>query len=155
MCPAPKILSKNITDPNGGSPCRIDIQVDSEITQPIYVYYQLDNFYQNHRRYVKSRSNEQLLGKELTASELEDDCSPIVYNKDIGRWKSIGGQDLDPEKPAFPCGLVAKSLFNDTFELYRGPEGSEENDSTLVKMSTEDIAWESDKLHKFKNLPQP
>jgi len=23
---------------------------------PVYVYYQLDNFYQNHRRYVKSRS---------------------------------------------------------------------------------------------------
>jgi hypothetical protein len=28
------------------------------IKSPIYVYYQLDNFYQNHRRYVKSRDNE-------------------------------------------------------------------------------------------------
>ena len=32
--------------------------VDSKIEGPIYVYYQLDNFYQNHRRYVKSRDNE-------------------------------------------------------------------------------------------------
>lgn len=28
------------------------------VTGPVYVYYQLDNFYQNHRRYVKSRDNE-------------------------------------------------------------------------------------------------
>ena len=31
----------------------------------VYVYYQLKNFYQNHRTYVKSRSDKQLLGTEL------------------------------------------------------------------------------------------
>jgi hypothetical protein len=42
----------------------MDFQViEEEIKSPIYVYYQLDNFYQNHRRYVKSRDNEQLDGK--------------------------------------------------------------------------------------------
>lgn len=29
---------------------------------PVYFYYQLANFYQNHRRYVKSRSDGQLRG---------------------------------------------------------------------------------------------
>ena len=29
---------------------------------PIFVYYQLENFYQNHRRYVKSRDYQQLMG---------------------------------------------------------------------------------------------
>lgn len=33
---------------------------------PIYVYYELDNYFQNHRRYVKSRSSLQLLGEVRT-----------------------------------------------------------------------------------------
>merc|ERR1711871_1076910 len=32
------------------------------MTKPVYVYYELVNFYQNHRRYVKSRSDDQLRG---------------------------------------------------------------------------------------------
>lgn len=30
---------------------------------PVFVYYELNNYYQNHRRYVKSRSSLQLLGE--------------------------------------------------------------------------------------------
>lgn len=66
------------------TPCLIDIKIDSDIQAPIYVYYQLDNFYQNHRRYVKSRSNDQLMGNDLSLEEL-DDCDPIKSNKDLGR----------------------------------------------------------------------
>jgi|TARA_B110000971_G_C19688775_1_gene354473 hypothetical protein len=29
---------------------------------PVHLYYQLDNFYQNHRRYVKSRDDKQMRG---------------------------------------------------------------------------------------------
>ena len=104
--------------PNEGWPCVINIEIDSDIQPPIYVYYQLDNFYQNHRRYVKSRSNKQLLGNLLTEEELTDDCSPIVLNRDIGRFVSVDKvTPLKMDEPAFPCGLVAKSLFNDTFSL--------------------------------------
>ena len=60
------------------------LTIDSDIQAPIYVYYQLDNFYQNHRRYVKSRSNEQLMGNNLSVDQL-DDCDPIKRNKDLGR----------------------------------------------------------------------
>jgi hypothetical protein len=46
-----------------GNLCKIPFQtITSKIEGPIYVYYQLDNFYQNHRRYVKSRDNSQLAG---------------------------------------------------------------------------------------------
>ena len=37
-------------------PCEVTFKLTEEVPSPIYVYYQLDNFYQNHRRYVKSRS---------------------------------------------------------------------------------------------------
>ena len=56
--------------------------VETEIKGPIYVYYQLDNFYQNHRRYVKSRDNEQLAGKYLKVSE-PDNCDPIKVVGDL------------------------------------------------------------------------
>lgn len=38
-----------------GATCTITFTVNETIPAPIYFYYQLDNFYQNHRRYVKSR----------------------------------------------------------------------------------------------------
>ena len=30
--------------------CTIDVVVDKDMDAPVFVYYQLDNFYQNHRR---------------------------------------------------------------------------------------------------------
>jgi LEM3 (ligand-effect modulator 3) family / CDC50 family len=43
-----------------------------------------------------------------------------------------------------PCGLVAKSFFNDTYTL-KGPNGS-------IPINDKGIAWESDKEYKFKTL---
>ena len=37
---------------------------------PVYFYYYLENFFQNHRRYVKSRNDQQYLGK-LDVSTIE------------------------------------------------------------------------------------
>ena len=76
------------------SMCSLPLTIESDIQAPIYVYYQLDNFYQNHRRYVKSRSNTQLMGNWLEVDQL-DDCDPIKRNKDLGREKSLSGKDLD------------------------------------------------------------
>ena len=134
-------------DVGGREICTINIEIDSDIQSPIYVYYQLDNFYQNHRRYVKSRSNEQLMGNELSVDELED-CDPIKKNKDLGEniTTSVDGTPLVDDDPAFPCGLVAKSFFTDSFKLL-DPAGVE------VIISDDNIAWESDKEYKFKNGP--
>ena len=107
--------------------CTLDEELASDIPQPVYVYYQLDNFYQNHRRYVKSRSNEQLQGEYIEVADL-DDCDPIKTNADLGRPTAYDGStDLQSEenkgKPAFPCGLVAKSFFNDTFTFHQLVDG--------------------------------
>lgn len=99
--------------------CTVPISIKEKIVAPVYVYYQLDNFYQNHRRYVKSRSFQQLQGTYLTTDKLAD-CDPIIKNRDLGPQitkyadnTTFTNADLD--LPAMPCGLVAKSLFNDTF----------------------------------------
>ena len=128
-----------------GTTCDLEININNDIPTPVYVYYQLDNFYQNHRRYVKSRSNEQLMGNNLEVSQL-DDCDPIKTNKDLGRSESLDGTPLVEDAAAFPCGLVAKSVFNDTFTLK--PKGETSN----IPIFFDDIAWKSDVDYKFKNL---
>lgn len=81
----------NATDCDGKATCRINLiddnagETSGDIKAPIYVYYQLENFYQNHRRYVKSRDNEQLYGTYKTPEDLSS-CDPIVKNSDL--WSS-------------------------------------------------------------------
>ncbi|GFS36168.1 ALA-interacting subunit 1 [Actinidia rufa] len=108
--------------------CTKSLTVPKKMKNPIYVYYQLDNFYQNHRRYVKSRSDKQLRSK---ANEFETkDCSPeatvLVSNK---------------EMPIVPCGLIAWSMFNDTY-------GFSLNDKA-IQVNKKGIAWKSDREYKF------
>ncbi len=50
--------------------------------------------------------------------------------------------------PAIPCGLVAKSLFNDTYALYNYSNSV----LTAVTINEDNIAWESDVKYKFKNI---
>ena len=46
------------------------------------------------------------------------DCDPIIYMNSTGRTKFINvNAPFNPGMPAFPCGLVAKSYFNDTYKL--------------------------------------
>jgi hypothetical protein len=60
------------------------------------MYYGLTNFYQNHRRYVKSRDDNQLLGH--LSPEPSSDCAPFDVN--------------DKKEPIAPCGAIANSLFS-------------------------------------------
>ncbi|GAV75019.1 CDC50 domain-containing protein [Cephalotus follicularis] len=104
--------------------CSRILKVHKYMKAPIYIYYQLDNYYQNHRRYVKSRSDQQLL-HGLEQNDLSS-CKPEEYDNGL---------------PIVPCGLIAWSLFNDTFTFIRGREE--------LKVSRKNIAWKSDRDHKF------
>ena len=98
----------------------------------VFIYYGLTNFYQNHRRYVKSRDDKQLYGDiKRTPNE---DCKP---------FDAINGS----EKYA-PCGAIANSLFNDTIVLqWKNTAGAWED----VPLLRTGIAWDSDKKYKFQN----
>ena len=76
----------------------LQFDVPADIDKPVLLYYKLTNFYQNHRRYVKSLNQDQLTGKFVSASDLgSGDCKPLG---------NIDG------KAVYPCGLIANSLFN-------------------------------------------
>ena len=94
--------------------CSQTINIDERIKGPVYVYYQLDGFFQNSRRYVKSKNIKQLQGDEISE---KDDCSPVIYNKDmdLGDKVSLNNTSLSPNDVAIPCGLMAKTFFNDTY----------------------------------------
>lgn len=53
---------------------------------------------------------------------------------------------LDPEGVANPCGLIAKSLFNDTYAMT-------DPNSDSVSISQTGISWPNDQGKKFKVLP--
>lgn len=56
------------------------------------------NYYQNHRRYVKSVDTDQLRGSASSYNSISGgDCKPV---------------DVRDGKPIYPCGLIANSVFN-------------------------------------------
>lgn len=128
------------------------LTVAKDMKAPIYMYYELTHFYQNHRRYVKSRSDTQLRGDDNYATT---GCDPkatrACKNKDGTKSGTCA---------IYPCGLIAWSVFNDTF-YYAGATSktSLSTDSVLVtpktgasksvKWTSSGIAWKSDKEKKF------
>lgn len=128
--------------------CNVQISIEQTMKRPVMISYQLEPFYQNHRKYVKSRSDAQLGGTDVPLSTLVNsgDCYPVTTNAEMNKIMSFDNKThLDPNKPAVPCGLIAHSFFNDTFSLM-DPNGF------AIPINEKDIAWEADKKYKFKNL---
>ena len=145
--------------------CLVTFDIQEDMKAPVYVYYQLDNFYQNHRRYVQSRSDAQLRGEVVSDPT---DCEPLKTITGVPKFNSIDPEpvinDTSVTYKLNPCGLIANSLFNDIFWVnsITTPEGTTmfaadeyldtgSNVSTIMDQSG--IAWESDISTKFKNLP--
>lgn len=122
--------------------CKLEFELKQDFRKDVYVYYGLSNFYQNHRRYVKSRDDYQLLGNPLSTSS---DCFPFDTALD----------EKGVRKPIAPCGAIANSKFNDSFTLtYEGPSSRPPAYKTHpVTLQRTGIAWSSDKRIRFQNPP--
>jgi hypothetical protein len=126
----PAAAAVNITYVDGGRTIvvpqgcltTISFTVDQDMPPPVYMYYKLTNFYQNHRKFVRSRSEVQLAGGSRTKSDVTD-CSPLITPGSLsGKPEStpltIGSNAYTYASMLYaPCGLVAWSMFNDTFVL--------------------------------------
>jgi len=109
--------------------CKLEFTLDENMVGPVFVYYGLSNFYQNHRRYVKSRDDSQLNGKTVDKDSISENCAPYKLN---------GGL------PIAPCGAIANSMFNDSFSI-------KFSNSTELSLLKTGIAWKTDHDTKFNN----
>ena len=67
-----------------------------------------------------------------------NNCDPIIRVSDLWTNQKYSLNEMkkpevervamDETLPAIPCGLVAKSIFNDTFQLWREKSGDETSD---------------------------
>ena len=90
-----------------GSSCNLTLDIPERMPAPVYFYYRLTNYYQNHRRYVKSRDDAQLRGEQRSFADVENTCNPVVsFNNSQAQGDVY-----------FPCGLIAKSMFTDEFRF--------------------------------------
>lgn len=81
--------------------CQVNftIKEGDELKGDVYLYYGLSNFYQNHRRYVRSRDDDQLRGG---SGKLSDYCEPFKEETNGTVKKTLSYA---------PCGAIANSFF--------------------------------------------
>ncbi|XP_033100997.1 cell cycle control protein 50A-like, partial [Anneissia japonica] len=102
-CP---VFFTNVTELGNTCICKIPFNLTEDYKKQVYIYYRLENYYQNHRRYVNSRDDLQLLGQKVT--EPAKECAPYQFEETnrTGELESVA---------ILPCGAIANSLFNGTF----------------------------------------
>lgn len=125
--------------PNGSGIGSFELNIQADMEPPIWVYYQLEGFYQNHRRYVKSYDPSQLQQADAPKTSMNvarSKCTPENFD--------AAGRVL------YPCGLVARSVFNDTFVLVQRQEGGDW-ERVYVDSEASTIAWPADINGKFRN----
>lgn len=107
--------------------CYVQFDVPVDLEKPVFLYYKLTNFYQNHRRYVNSFDANQLKGQYVKPSSLNSgNCNPLAQQCNSSTCIAI-----------YPCGLIANSLYNDT---YSGLNSTTDSTQTYT-FSESGIAW--------------
>lgn len=114
--------------------CTLYFTIPAQMDSSVFLYYKLTSFYQNHRRYMKSIDPMQMMNKPRTADQLQgDQCKPL-------------GKDPVSGLSVYPCGLIANSVFNDTFD---SPVSLTEDNQPqgTYEMSEKNIIWSGEAKH--------
>jgi len=104
--------SQCINTPN----CTISLFIEERLESPVFFWYQLGSFYQNHKQYIKS-SKIQDTDQEI--GEFPEACFPFFTNKEAGRNISITNISLSPDDSVIPCGIAANTFFNGKIKIMR------------------------------------
>lgn len=126
------------------SQCILPIKLPKDINGRAFLLYRLTNFYQNHQRYITSRCDAQLRGEYV-------DYDGMSY---CGNYRSIDGNSKDEKDWLIPCGAVALSVFNDTFEFQEVNDNSTEPKKDNSLFQQVGISWRSDREKLFKRINQ-
>ena len=131
-------------DELGGAPyCRdtMEIVIPKTMKPPIYMYYGLERFFQNHRKYIGSRKDNQFHGAGRVSYASTSVCDPF---RSYGGSKSV-------TMVYSPCGKVAYSMFNDTFILSKQDVNNTIVCDTVEELgcSKKGIAWPVDVKRVF------
>lgn len=87
----------------------------------------MTNFYQNYRKYVQPFNRKQINRKDVKYEDLDASCKPLG---------SIDG------KAVYTCGLIANSMFNDTFgQVFKGYDENTQD----YQLTNKKISWAIDR----------
>jgi len=83
---------------------------------------------------------------------VQSDCDPINTVTDLGNNMTLSGVPLNSSNAtANPCGLIAKSLFTDGYNLTNQSDPTK----TAIFINETGIAWASDKSLKYARPSDP
>ncbi|RNF01346.1 uncharacterized protein Tco025E_08589 [Trypanosoma conorhini] len=110
-----------------GTRTRVTLELRETLKAPVYLYYTLENFFQNFRDFHDGASRNLLRGKERRSKTYKE-CEPF---QKPGFLNGMLGKEVKVEEKGVarvlryedfiynPCGMAPWSMFNDTFVLYR------------------------------------
>ncbi|KAI9352295.1 CDC50/LEM3 family [Zopfochytrium polystomum] len=131
--------------------CTIDFNIDLDMAGPVYLYYRLTNFYQNHRRYVKSFDSKQLAnsGGLSPSSSCDPMSKPTQLTNASASYPWVSGQ-IDSSAIIYPCGLIANSYFTDVISDIV-PASPSTGAASPISFSSKGIAWPADAAKYIKS----
>lgn len=103
----------------------------------LYVYVETNEYYQNHRIYLKSKSKGQMVGSSNLDLPLE--CVPLVNDADL----DVRFGTYEKSSQIVPCGLMPASFVNTTISLY--------SNEKEINVDSEGISWKNDNSEMYKS----
>lgn len=125
--------------------CIKQLKVEEDIEGPILVFYEVEDFYINHKEFVRSKKYAQLRNDVTDNQYFQCEGAQYMYQvKEDGNYTTYEGYPLQNTSLAYPCGLFAKYEFNDTFKLF-------DSKSNLIEINEKNISYKEQRDNLFKN----